>query len=475
MQRLFWSAALCLILTAPARAHFPWLLPPENPKDPVRLVFSDTLKPDDPTLLKKLAATELFIVGADGKAMPVKATEGQDALLIAVPEGDLRVLAGVCRYGVVQRGEMPPFLLTYHPKTFVGPLHHPAPFLFKGNDRLTLEILPVEKKPAVCVLWQGKPLAGATISVLAPGEDKAIEGKTDADGQFELGETKGAGLYGLRVLYTEKKAGEVDGKKYQEARHYATLTIRVPGEASPQEATLEKLKQQLADLEAVLPKPDAPPVRKADPAATRLLAEARAARANWDNFPGFTADLEVNFDGKIFKAPLTVTAKGDVQVTFTGSDEEVGRWARRQLGSLVGHRTGNSVDGETPCAFADDVVNHPLGRAILVLNDEFHSSYRIRDRQVIVVNRQTPDSRFTITVLENHLNAEKHFLPGTYVVNTWDLKTDVLKRSDTYHHTWQRFGAFDLPTELLVVSATDGKQEARSLKLTGHKVSTANR
>jgi hypothetical protein len=426
MQRLLWSAALCLILTAPARAHFPWLLPPQGARGPVQLVFSDTLKPDDPALLKKLVATELFVIGADGKSLPVKATEGKDALEITVPDGDLRVLAGVCRYGVVQRGEMPPFLLTYYPKTFVGQLA-PATFLYKGNDRLTLEIVPVAKKPAVCVLWQGKPLAGATILLLTPG------------------------LYGLRVLHTEKKAGEVDGKKYQEARHYATLTIRVPGEAPVEEK-----------------KP------AANPAATRLLAEARAARANWDNFPGFTADLEVNFDGEIFKAPLTVTAKGEVQVTIPTPNDEVARWARRQLGSLVGHRTGNTVDLDTPCAFADDVVNHPLGRAIRVLNDEFHSSYRIRDRQVIVVNRRTPDSRFTITVLENHLNAEKHYLPGTYVVNTWDLKTDALKRSEAYHHTWQRIGAFDLPTELLVVSSLDGKQEARSLKLTGHKLLPAN-
>ncbi len=51
----------------------------------------------------------------------------------------------------------------------------------------------------------------------------------------------------------------------------------------------------------------AEPARKADPEATKLLADARAARANWDHFPGFHADLEVNVDGKVFHAPLTVT------------------------------------------------------------------------------------------------------------------------------------------------------------------------
>ena len=53
-------------------------------------------------------------------------------------------------------------------------------------------------------------------------------------------------------------------------------------------------------------RPRCPPFRskksrpaKADPLATKLLADARAARAQWEKFPGFTADIEINFDGKI--------------------------------------------------------------------------------------------------------------------------------------------------------------------------------
>jgi hypothetical protein len=102
---------------------------------------------------------------------------------------------------------------------------------------------------------------------------------------------------------------------------------------------------------------------------------------------------------------------------------------------------------------------------VQVLNDEFHSSYRIRDRQVIVVNRMGRETRFTITVMENRLNEEKKFLPVSYVVNTWDAKTDALRSSDTFHQTWQRVGRFDLPDTLDVVTATQGKLEARSLRL----------
>src|SRR5262249_21352149 len=140
----------------------------------------------------------------------------------------------------------------------------------------------------------------------------------------------------------------------------------------------------------------------------------------------------------------------------------------------VGHRMSDGGGGpDTPCAFADDVTDHPLGRAIQVLNDEFHSSYRIRDKQVIVVNRSTKESRFTITVMENRLNPEKKYLPASYVVNYWDLKTDALMRSDTHFHTWTRVGTFDLPESLTVVSATPGKQEAKSMQLTNVRLPKA--
>jgi hypothetical protein len=207
---------------------------------------------------------------------------------------------------------------------------------------------------------------------------------------------------------------------------------------------------------------------EADPAATKLLADARAARAEWDKFPGFSANLEVNIDGKVTRGSVTVGSKGKVEVKL--DDEPAADWAKRELGSVVGHRLPGTATLDTPCAFADDVKDHPLGRAIRVLNDEFHSSYRVRDRQIIEVNRHMESSRFTITVMENRLNEEKKFLPACYVVNTWDGKTNALKSSQTFHQTWQRVGAFDLPLTVTVVTAAAGKQEARSLKLTDRKL-----
>jgi hypothetical protein len=129
---------------------------------------------------------------------------------------------------------------------------------------------------------------------------------------------------------------------------------------------------------------------QADPAATKLLAEARAARAQWEDFPGFRADLTINLDGKVTKGTVEVSAKGKVTIHAPGADtqSEAGRWAIEQLASLAAHRLDNSAALDTPCAFLDDNKDDPRGRALRVLGDEFHSSYRVRDRQIIVVNRQ---------------------------------------------------------------------------------------
>jgi hypothetical protein len=213
---------------------------------------------------------------------------------------------------------------------------------------------------------------------------------------------------------------------------------------------------------------------QADPAATKLLADARAARANWVGFPGFTADLEVNIDGHTGRARVEVKPDGKLSLDTAGGalDKGAENWVRHELGSVVGHRLDSGTDLETPCAFADGELDHPLGRAVRVLNDEFHSSYRIRDRQIVVVNRNMPQQgvRFTITVLENRLNEEKKYLPVSYVVNSWDLKADTLTSSEAHHQSWRRVGKFDLPETVTVVTAKADKQEARSLELSNFKL-----
>jgi hypothetical protein len=314
---------------------------------------------------------------------------------------------------------------------------------------------------------------------------------------------------------------------------------------------------------------------KPDPAATRLLANARAMRARWEDFPGFDADVTVNIDGKVSRGTVKVDAKG--KVTLELPDQGAKEWATRVLRSTVSHRLDVLPAQDTPCVFGDldakkeeerkkklqDVQkkinalsqaltrlqaqarsvkqriatlstqyvavvqqkgagsgaakqlkgkvkalgrelartnaksgqerrelanfqdnkkklqkapgapNHPLGRLVRPLRDKFHSSYRIRGRQMTVVNREMPEQgiRFSITVLLQRFNKDKQWLPIDFVVSTWDLKTKALRSSESHHQTWTRVGNFDLPDlTLIVTSGGEDKFEARSIKLTNHQL-----
>jgi uncharacterized GH25 family protein len=73
------------------------------------------------------------------------------------------------------------------------------------------------------VLFRGKPVPGAELFVLAAGTDRK-ELKTDDKGEATFRAPK-SGAYGFRTRQIEAKAGEHNGKKYAEVRHYASLVL----------------------------------------------------------------------------------------------------------------------------------------------------------------------------------------------------------------------------------------------------------
>jgi hypothetical protein len=216
---------------------------------------------------------------------------------------------------------------------------------------------------------------------------------------------------------------------------------------------------------------------KEDPAASKLLADARAARALWKSFLGFAADIEINLDGKVSKGTVAVDANGKLK--FDGVSKEAEAWAKPIFGSIVGHRL-DSTPRDTPCAFVDDETSHPMGRRIRVLNDELHSGYRIKDEQILVVDRHVEGRKFTISVLENRKNAEGKYLPVSFAVDYWNPTSGELLRSDATFQSWKRVGNFDLPVtarivtaEKIAVTGSDSWKRVpvtRSLTLSNHKL-----
>jgi hypothetical protein len=248
------------------------------------------------------------------------------------------------------------------------------------------------------------------------------------------------------VREIRKESGEAGGKKYEEIRDFATVAFTWP-----------------------------PQRKDVDPAAVALFEEAVAARAQWRDFPGFTARITGDLDGRRFGGTVTIDAKGEV--TFSDDDpsrtEAVSGWVEAQLDSLVLHRLPRpSPRGQSKpvLRFADTRDDHPLGRLLIFEGGRFASSYRIRDKQILVVNRHLSKENLTITVLENERNADGRFLPRSHVVHTWESGTGRLLRTETVRDRWRQVGSWDLPAAHEVTTATDAGLSVQRFTLSKHKL-----
>lgn len=202
--------------------------------------------------------------------------------------------------------------------------------------------------------------------------------------------------------------------------------------------------------------------------AEQMMVRAHKARAEWNNLPGFEADIITTRDGKRVKGTLTVTDK--FKVILSLPDKEEAKWAERSLRSIVGHRKP-SPGRKYNVQFADKVKHHPLGRLIKLNEDLMGSEYRIKNDVITEVHRKMGASRFTISVTEVYRNKDGKRLPRSYSFSTWDVKTGALKSNTTVHDTWKRVGKFDLPKRMLwVTTSSDGKREVRQIELRKHKL-----
>ncbi len=225
MFRFTGAAILFAAAALTAHAHFVFIVP--DPKDPAKavIVFSDDLDTDENVGTEKLATLKLTSRDAAGAEGAVEHKANKHDLTAKVPGSGPRVVYGTLHYGVMQKGDAKPYLLAYHPKAVVGAVA--ADKLVLGEKVLPVELVPVAAGADVKFKFisGGKPVADAEVTVIKPdgGKDKA---KTDKDGLTQAYPAQGR--YGAWAKDVVAKPGEQGGKKFDEARHYATLVTEFP-------------------------------------------------------------------------------------------------------------------------------------------------------------------------------------------------------------------------------------------------------
>jgi hypothetical protein len=449
LRRCLPLLALWLLSAAPADAHFLFLriLPPAEGGRAAEVYFSELAEAGDPRFLAKVAHTQLWLQQEPGKLEPLTVHKADDRLRAWLPGTPTVVVIGRCDYGVLARPQQTPFLLRYFPKAIAG---NPDELnRLKPHGKLPLEIAVTlaGDRLTLTALDNGKPVPRAEFVTV---DAKLANGKLRADQSGKAAwQPTTPGVYSVYTRVTRKETGEAGGKKYEEVRDFATVALAWP------------LVRKDADADAVA-----------------RFQEALAARAQWRDFPGFSARITGNLDGRRFTGTVSIDAKGEV--VFTDDDlnrsESVSGWVQEQLESIVLHRLARPARPDAPrpvLRFGELREDHPLGRLLVFDGGRFASSYRIKDRQITVVNRLLGKENMTITTLENEKSSDGRFLPRAYVVQYWDSATGRLLRSEAVHATWQRVGAWDLPATHTVTRSGDAGLSARSFTLSKHELAGA--
>jgi len=419
-----------LMLTSASHAHFLWIVvdSEKGGKQVAKLYFAEEPEPGETHLVGKVAHARLRALTPEGsKKLKAKEVTTDDGGWLAAPlkSGNPRVVTASCRYGVYMN-----FLLNYSAK------HVTAGAKDVATDELDLQMVakPVDEGLQLQTLWQGEPVAGAELTVTdSDGKNRKLTADDDGKVMFS---PNGAGRIGVLASHVEpEKSGEFKGKQYKETRYYTTLTVDVKGEASSDQA---------------------------DISASEVLASARKARAVWEEFPGLTAELVVNLDGKVERGTLEVDDFGLVTVNLKGDDAK--KWAVQTWESLVQHRmpTGDFTE---EAAYGEEEVSHPLGKKIHLKDDDLDSYYRIRGDVIAQVNRNMGASRFTISVMEVSRNPEDKYLPTNFTMTFWNNKTGELVTSQAHSHQYERIDGFDIPVYLQEYSTGDDSYHARVLTL----------
>ncbi len=428
---------VCGLPTTRAHAHFLFVRigPHAEAGRSVHVFFSEQATAGDPAFVDKITQTQLWAQSAPGEFHELKIRKAHDRLAAYLPMSGALAVVGRCEYGVLERKT--PFLLQYYPKAITG---EPEKLnALKPNRELPLEIVAQldDEKITLTALHNGKPVANAKFTTI--DDDLNNEEITANEAGEATWSPTEPGYYCVYTNVTIREAGELNGKKYTETRMFATLAFQWP------------LVRTDVDEEAV-----------------DLFQQAIDARASWRDFPGFKANVTGTANGVDFNGSVTVDAEGGVQIEI--DNEAASDWVEDQLGSLAMHRMSSPDRGKPVMRFADDDADHPLGRLLTFSGGSMASSYRVKNQQIIVVNRNMGSLNMTITVLDNIENRDGNYLPRSYTVQYWDAKSGRLLKTETIQNAWTRIDRWDLPTRLTVAESTSDGFAVRNLKLTDHQL-----
>jgi uncharacterized GH25 family protein len=216
----------------PASAHYIWI--EQDSAHQSRLFFGeyqDGEREKSPGRLDEIKKPQAWRIDASGnreQLEPVRRSDHFD--LGVVRHGGSVMIAEEHGYEVKDWSK--------HGHGVVKPMFYarysPLEIKAAGKPELMLDILPESAEGmasrTVTIYFRNSPLARARINIHAPNLSTQ-ELSADESGKVTI-PTPFAGQYVLEVIHRESQPGEFEGKKYEAARHRATLTFILPVSAN---------------------------------------------------------------------------------------------------------------------------------------------------------------------------------------------------------------------------------------------------
>jgi hypothetical protein len=284
MRLALLTATLWLACMTAAQAHFLFvrICPPAEGGRAAEVYFSELAAAGDPRFIDKVAGAKFWLQTTPGEFHPLEMRKLSDRLRARVPLDSTMMVVGQLDYGVLTRPASPPFLLRHYSKAVAGKPEEVNRLKPQGTN---LEILAAFDGNHVLLtaLLGGKPLAGTifyTVDTNLSGEEL----KADAEGRATF-TPDAPGVFSIYIRHLDPTSGEHHGASYKEVREFATLAFTWPLAPSG-----------------------------ADPEALKRFEDALAARAVWQDFPGFTAKIAGSVEDRPFEGTVDVAADGGVKL-----------------------------------------------------------------------------------------------------------------------------------------------------------------
>ncbi len=212
---------------------------------------------------------------------------------------------------------------------------------------------------------------------------------------------------------------------------------------------------------------------QSDPAAVALLQDAFERTSRWGkDFPGFTANICCNDNGKQTQGSVKIKSSKEVEVTLESPSPEDSllKWAQSQLAMMAahrGHRSFEAADGRYALTLgAED--HHPLGRQVLIHGDGMNSRYRVANSRIQQISRTMGPMRFTINIQDTMTTSDGKFLTTQYVVFYFTPEGKIDTVESFTDQPFELKGTY-LPGSRRIISEDQGEATVRVLTFSDHR------